>query len=416
MKRFVILLIVLAILLFPMGVIGKTTVTVWFAGTPQGFMDVINNELVPRFEAENPGTSLEVTFVPWGELSIKLGTAFAGGVGPDVFMHGGAATAGFAAAGQIVPLDCYLDSWSEAEDFGANLDCGLYRGKRYAVPLFGAGRLLTYRADIFRECGLDPDTPPKTWEELRDYAKKLTKKEHGRILREGIDLPVRGIDAQQIWAGFLWQNGGSFFNEEYTKAAFNSSKGVEALEFLVGLIQKDVVADTRYDVGQSAAPSPLALGRAAMFFAVPEEVNQIKNYSPEVYRNIRVAFPTCREEQVTLYSFSGLFLSKDAQNKEEAWRAIEFFTGRKALAGINESMSTLPPRKSLTNTGFIAKDNNIKMFVEGMQYGRPNPNIAAWTKCRDVLSRYIEKAIFGQITPKEALDRAAEEINRILAE
>ncbi|MGE5587989.1 MAG: ABC transporter substrate-binding protein [Clostridia bacterium] len=394
----------------------KTTVTVWFAGTPQGFMDVINNELVPEFEAANPNTDLTVSFVPWGELSTKLATAFAGGVAPDVFMHGGAATAGFAASGRLEPLDSYFAGWPDAADFGATLDAGLYEGKRYLLPMFGAGRLLVYRADFFREAGLDPAKPPTTWEELRAAAGALAVKKDGRLVREGLDLPIAGIDAQQIWAGLLWQNGGDFFNEDCTKAVFNNAAGVAALEFLVGFIHRDGVTDTRYDVGQSTAPPPMALGKTAMFFAVPEELNQIKTYSPDVYKEVRVAPPLKHKAQATLYSFSGLFLSKDSKHKAQAWEAIKFFGSKTSLAKINASMGTLPPRKSLATADFIARDPNIKVFVESMQYGKPNPNIPTWVKCRDAMSRYIEKAVFGQLSPKEALDQAAAEVDKILAQ
>lgn len=413
-KAYLIVAAFLLVLFVAVPVAAKTQVNFWLAGNAQEFMDVINKELLPSFEKANPDIDLKVTFVPWSDLSVKLTTAFAGGVGPDIFMHGSAATAGFASANRIEPLDKYIATIPDAKDFGTTLDDGLYFGKRYLVPMFGAGRLLIYRADQFKEAGLDPDRPPTTWEELRDAAVKLTVRKGNRLIREGIDIPASGIDAEQIWSLFLWQNGGDFFNKDYTKATFNDAKGVEALQFLVDLIQEYKVADTSINEGQGNIP-PIASDKIAMLFAVPGDLTQIKSYSPDIYKEVRVAMPLTRSAQRTFYSFAGMFMSKDSKHKDEAWKVIQFFSSKEALEKINSAMSTLPPRRSLGSAGFIAKDPNLKAFVEGMEYAKGNPNIPEWVKARDIISRYIEKALFGQISAKEALDKAADEVNALLA-
>ena len=413
LAQLVVVVVLVACVASPGIAADKVKINLWFAGNPKPMMDVVNDELVPKFEAANPDIDLEVTFVPWGDLSTKLATSFAGGVAPDVFMHGQAATAGFASNDQVQPLDSYIATMPDAADFGVTLDAGVYFGKRYLVPLYGAGRLLMYRADQFREAGLDPDNPPKTWEELREAARKLTIREGNRLVREGIDLPSAGIDAQQMWAGLLWQNGGDFFNNDFTKCTFNSPEGVEALQFIVDLIHKEKVADTSINMGQGNIP-PIVTNQIAMLFAVPGDLAQIKTYAPDVYKEIRVAAPTKRKSQVTLYSFSGLFMAKTANHKPEAWRVITYFTSPEALEKICMSVASLPPRQSLAKAEFIAKDPNLKKFVEAMVVSRGNPNIPQWVKARDILSRYIEKAMYGVITPKEALDQAAKEIDAIL--
>ena len=46
-----------------------------------------------------------------------------------------------------------------------------------------------YNVDHFKEAGLDPDKPPRHWEELVAAAKKLTKREGDRVTRWGIMAP-----------------------------------------------------------------------------------------------------------------------------------------------------------------------------------------------------------------------------------
>ena len=44
---------------------------------------------------------------------------------------------------------------------------------QYAVPWFAHSMALVYNKGMFKAAGLDPNKPPKTWDELYDYAKKL---------------------------------------------------------------------------------------------------------------------------------------------------------------------------------------------------------------------------------------------------
>ena len=97
MKKWILTLIICLALGFT--AIGKTKVTIWFAGTTEALMEAVDDHLVPAFEKANPDIELAVEYIPWGELSTKLTTAFAGGIGPDIFMHGQAAIAGVGEGG-----------------------------------------------------------------------------------------------------------------------------------------------------------------------------------------------------------------------------------------------------------------------------------------------------------------------------
>ncbi|MFQ9802023.1 MAG: extracellular solute-binding protein [Clostridia bacterium] len=62
---------------------------------------------------------------------------------------------------------------------------GTYKDEIYGIALFHHAFIFAYRKDLFEKAGLDPEAPPKTWDELKEYAYKLTEKEgynhHGRI-------------------------------------------------------------------------------------------------------------------------------------------------------------------------------------------------------------------------------------------
>ena len=71
--------------------------------------------------------------------------------------------------------DFYKATWEEAS----------YQGHVYALPYGTDCRALFYNRSLFREVGLDPDKPPKTWKDLETYTKKLNKFENGKPVRRG---------------------------------------------------------------------------------------------------------------------------------------------------------------------------------------------------------------------------------------
>lgn len=391
------------------------TVRVWFAGTSEPMRRVVDEQLLPKFHQTHPNIRIEADYIPWGELSPKLLTAFAGNVAPDLFMHGQAATAGFASAGVLEPLDAYLEQRPEMmADFGASLDAGLYQGRRYMVPVYGSGNLLIYRADFYEEAGLDPNAPPSTWEALRETALKLARKRGNRFEREGISLGIAGIAAQQHWSPFLWQNGGDLFSQDGRQVLFDSSEAVEALEFYVSLFDRDI-ADTREAQSFGNLPA-LAAGSVAQELGGVEDLKAIQTYGPEVYPNVRVAPPLARKQPAAWYSFAGFFMSKQSANKAAAWEALEFLTSAEALEPLTRSLAGLPPRASLSAAPHVAGDANIAAFMQGLAAARFNPNVPVWVNARDALARQIERAVRGMVSPEQALQAAANEVRQLLTD
>src|SRR5687767_2751039 len=75
-------------------------------------------------------------------------------------------------------------------------------GKIYAIPFFQVAQALYYRKDYFREAGLDPTKPPRTWEEFYEYAQKLSEFKSG-VTGFGFSRPPG-----YHWTNFVWQAGG----------------------------------------------------------------------------------------------------------------------------------------------------------------------------------------------------------------
>ena len=154
---------------------GKITLTV--AGLQPGAeteaVDALNAR-VEEFEAANPDIDVEPQEYNW--LASTFSAQLAGGTLPNVFEIPLTDAKTLIENGQLADISTQFDSLSFADDFNENLlEAGTGSdGKVYAIPAKSIyGVALHYNRNLFEQAGLDPDQPPTTWDEVREYAKTI---------------------------------------------------------------------------------------------------------------------------------------------------------------------------------------------------------------------------------------------------
>ena len=154
---------------------GKVTITV--AGLQPGAeteaVDALNAR-VAEFEEANPDIDVEPEEYNW--LASTFSAQLAGGTLPNVFEIPLTDAKTLIENGQLADISAQFDSRSFADDFNENLlEAGTGSdGKVYAIPAKSIyGVALHYNRNLFEQAGLDPDQPPTTWDEVREYAKTI---------------------------------------------------------------------------------------------------------------------------------------------------------------------------------------------------------------------------------------------------
>ena len=127
---------------------------------------------------------------------------------------------------------------------------GNYKGNDYAVPSANNTIALYYSTDMFTAAGLEP---PKTWDELRETAKKLTKDETYGLVFPGINNEQGAFHTST----FVWSNGGSF-------EKLNSPEVVGALTYSKSLVEDGSVSKSVVTWAIDDARDQFVSGRAAM--------------------------------------------------------------------------------------------------------------------------------------------------------
>lgn len=192
-------------------------------------------QLVNQFNKEHENINVSMVAMQWVDFYQKLPGAVAAGEGPDVAIMHIDQLALEAARGVIVPLGDVAEALGlQKSDFAPAIwEGGIYKGKRYGIPLDTHPLGLYYNKAVMDKVGLDPNKPPQTKD---DYTAALEQLKGKGI--QGSWVTPNLFTGWMMFQSLLWQFGGDLYNEDVTRSTVNSEAGVEALTWMVELIKK----------------------------------------------------------------------------------------------------------------------------------------------------------------------------------
>ncbi len=227
------------------------TVRMWEFPHTEDDMAQIWNPLAAKFNEEFPDINVEVEVLPWGGRREKMLTAYAGGEAPDLAYVNIDTMSLFGTNGVLLPLDDMIpqETW---DDMAGNLTEGLtWEGERLMFPCFIYFYGYIYNKGLFEESGLDPETPPATWDDLRVMAEAGRAQDYFLTTANTMSWDTPMITN-------LWQAGGRLFNDDFTKvqldteAAFDTWS-LEADLFKNGWVPKEGAVGSEAEASSSSA-------------------------------------------------------------------------------------------------------------------------------------------------------------------
>lgn len=147
----------------------------------------------------------------------------------------------WAARGWVAPVDCAVPDYQIAQYPEGYWNAAEYQGKHYFVPHIVQPYIFLWNKKLFKDAGLDPNRPPRSWDELLSYAQKLTKDTNGdgNIDQWGFVFPGGKIQRVPIltYSYFLGMAGMHLWNDDGSPA-FNDQAGVDVLQYMADLVNK----------------------------------------------------------------------------------------------------------------------------------------------------------------------------------
>jgi multiple sugar transport system substrate-binding protein len=358
-----------------------------------------------RFERANPGVDVDVEMQPWANRDEKVATALAAGKGPDLVLLLPDQLPQYVAQRALAPLDTVVAD--QRRDYAANaLSPMSVDGTLYGVPLYLTATTTVYNRALLRKAGLS--TPPATWAAVRAAAPAL--RAAGVATMDYSASP--GATENLNFYPLLWQAGGSVFSRDGRSVAFDSEAGERALTFLVDLYRRQAVPPRALVNPNATDGGPLGRQQVAFgyWLSYPEARTLAKLWGAD---QVLVGPPLRDRLQVTFGTTGGLALHRRAADPAAAIRFLRYLSSPEVLREFNARAGFAPPRTSVV----VERDDPLYAgFAAAARYARPAESHPAARQVMRLLTPEIQAALTGAKSPRRALDDAARQANRVLAQ
>lgn len=253
----------------------------------------------------------------YGETLTKAVTAIRGGTGPHFSVLLAAELHSLRDMDILASVED-IDNSAETRSwlsgfFPAFMANSLAEGKTWSVPFQRSTSIYFYNKAMFREAGLNPDAPPRTWAELVDAGKKLTRRE-GAGGRWGVQLATNHGTAQWTFGALTNQVGHKLMNEAGTEVYFNHPRAIEAASFWRDMAFTHQITPQGVTEWAVLAPNFLQ-GTAAMIWSTTGNLTNVRTNASFEFG---VAGLPGKEAPRTVVGGGNLYIFKNANPAERA--------------------------------------------------------------------------------------------------
>lgn len=374
-------------------------------------------EVFRRFEAENADVKIVEVFKPDQTITADVQAALAARRPVDIATIAGrnvyfmsrntAAVAINQDATKAAFLDNYLPQF---------LDVGRRGEQIFAMPYAFGTPMLYYNKDLFRKAGLDPEAPPKTWDEVISAAKTIQDK-------TGIAGVAHLAAGNKDYGTMLMVTnaGGKYLSDEGDKLLFDTPEGIAGLQLWQDLVVRHKVLPLANDAQWTSA---FLGGRLAMYITSSAGLRQVVQVSQGKFEPGVANYPLFPGRNVRKVPNSGatFMLYAPAGPKRDASLKFLAFMSRLDIANYwSRESGYMPLLKD------PLRDPDMKKYVEEFVYVKPvlaqmpdTISTYVWAEkgaleAQSIISKLIDDLWAGKGTAAELVPAAVRQGNAALA-
>lgn len=413
---------------------GPITVTLWHSMSSP--LSGALQRMADEFNQSQAQYQVEIIFQgSYTDSLNKLISSIGSGNIPSLIQLDDVSTQIMIDSGAITPVQEFIDEEGyDLSDFDPKA-LSYYRmnGRLYSMPFNLAGPILYYDRQAFAEAGLDPDQPPRTLEEVREYSEQLLRRnEQGEVTRSGIALQISAWVFEQMLAkqGALYVNNGNGREGRATEAVFDSEEGKRIIQWWDEMVEEGLA----YNAGRSGTDAMLAVaqGRAAMAIestaGLGAAVLLIPAAGEDVERLGTGPLPAPEGEGGgIILGGASLWILKDRPDDEQrgAWEFIKFAAIPEQQAQWHAATGYFTTRLSAYDLpAAVERRQQFPQFETAVQQLRAAPDnratqgalLGPFSRVRDRITRAFEQVVVGGADPAQELEAAADDATSIIEE
>jgi sn-glycerol 3-phosphate transport system substrate-binding protein len=300
--------------------------------------------------------------------------------------------------------------------------------KLQAMPFNLSGPILYYDKNAFRDAGLDPERPPTTLEEVREYSERLLRRDDaGEITRNGIALNISAWYFEQMLAkqGAQYANNGNGRDALATEVRFDGPEGEAILTWWDDMVEDGLATN----VGQQGLQALLSVlsGKSAMAIESTAAMRSILQALGPAAANVgagSLPAPYSPEGGIVLGGAAAWIMSDRPEVEQRgAWEFLKYATQPEIQAQWHADTGYFPVRISAWDMEPAATlHREVPQFTTAReQFLRSPVNrategavIGPFTQVRESIVEAFEQVLVGGKSPRDAIDEAADDANRAI--
>lgn len=368
--------------------------TMYFQVSVGGGPDALIDALCEEYHKENPNVKVTPVYAgSYADTRTKVQAAIKGGNTPDLAIMFSIDLYSLLSMDAIADIDSFCTTDADKEWLNGFYD-GFMMNSRdgettYGIPWQRSTIVLYYNKDAFEAAGLDPEQPPKTWDELKEDAKKLTITENGQTTQYGIQIPSDGYAYWMLQTFCVEQNGFNLMNETGTETYYDDERTAKGLEFWKSLADDGSMPEGI--VAWATTPSDFLEGKTAMMYHTTGNLTNVKNNASF---NFGVAMLPANESYGSPTGGGNFYIFKGVseERQQAAFDFIKWMTDDERVAQWS------------IDTGYVATRLSAYDTERMQEYAKEFPYCLV---ARDQLEYgYAELSTYNQAEVQKAIDDA----------
>lgn len=377
----------------------------------------IIEKIVSDFNASQDKIFVKHTYLPFGDIWTKEFAAIAAGNPPDVIIGEIGKVAQRADKKQVTNLSKYLQKDNIQDRFHKHLwEPMKYKNEVYALPFNTDTYFMFYNKAVFKDAGLDPEKPPKTWAEVEEMSKKIEKVNNGKIERLGFHPTATGNMAEYLMLNA--DAGKQLVDNTNNNVLINTPNKVAAIKWIADwntrLGAKEV--DAFKGTFGSKTNDPLLAGKIGMKIANGTFWTQIRDFAAKKEDFGVAPMPEFKagSGNWTLGGGFDIEIPQGAKNPDASWEFIKYMTdydAQKYWAQMNfENVANI----KASNDQELLKDPIYKFTVDNLKQTILGVTPATAPDFINLVNPELEAAFAGKQTPEQAAQKAQKAVEDLI--
>lgn len=336
------------------------------------------NGVKTGFEAKYDNITIEWVTAPYGEIVNQVINMAGGGDKVDILFGEIGWTPTFEDAGLAVPVNTILSKAFLDDFYPAMLEACSINGKTYALPMYVSPYVLYYNKDLFTQAGLDPEKPPKTYDEMLVMAEKLSKlktPDGNKVYAFGqttASVPISGSSLTAMVYNFggkvLTLDGKLDADSEAFKQAFEMVKLLDEKGYNP---QNAKLKDLR---------NLFALGQLAMYYDQSWGYNGASTINPEIKNYTASAAPLAGGKgtgESILQAATLVLMDNGEAQKQALSLLVEYLVSPEVLNDFLAITPAYPARQSMKDLKVVTESEILKGAKDSLGKTMPSAFVPA---------------------------------------